>query len=137
MEGQPVTDEVTPRFKAPKPDRSETVNQRRGRINRQKGKRKQAVARRVFEEIYDVQASWSGKKGNEETWDHITACRIEVKAGGQVKPLATKYLNAEKQSEASRAIGDLRPFVFVAMPDDWGNEGLFVCRLSTLKELLG
>jgi hypothetical protein len=132
-----VTDDVTPRFKAEKPERSETANQRRGRINRQKGKRKQAAARRVFEDIYGVQASWQGKKGNEETWDHITACRLEVKAGAQVGPLATRYLAAEKQSEAARAYGDVRPFVFVAMPDQWGSEGLFVCRLSVLKELLG
>ena len=52
-----VTDDVTPRFKAEKPERSETANQRRGRINRQKGKRKQAAARRVFEDIEATRAS--------------------------------------------------------------------------------
>jgi hypothetical protein len=132
-----MTPEVSPNFKPEKPARTETTNQRRGRINRQKGKRKQAAARRVFEDIFDVHASWHGKKGNEETWDHITSCRLEVKAGAQVGPMATRYLKAEKQSEAARAIGDVRPFVFVAMPDGWGSEGLFICRLSNLKEFLG
>lgn len=132
-----MTPDVTPNFKPERQERSETVNQKRGRINRQKGKRKQAAARRVFEEIYGVHASWHGKKGNEETWDHITAARLECKAGAQVKPIATRFLAAEKQSEAARAIGDVRPFVFVAMPDGWGSEGLFVCRLSDLKEFLG
>jgi hypothetical protein len=34
------------------------------------------------------------------------------------------------------AARDPRPFVFIAMPDGM-TDGLFICRLSTLKELLG
>lgn len=130
-----MTPDVSPNFKAPKAERAETVNQRRGRINRQKGKRKQAAARRVFEAVYQVTVSWAGKKGNEESWDHLP-CRLEIKAGQQVGPMATKYLAAEKQSNAARAHGDVRPFVFVAMPDDWGTDGLMVVRLSVFRELM-
>lgn len=131
-----MTPDVSPNFKADKPAITESPNSRRGRLNRQKGKRKQAAARRVFEDVYQVTASWHGKKGNEETWDHITAARLEVKAGKQVGPIATRFLAAEKQSEAARATGDTRPFVMVAMPDDWGTEGLLLVRLSVFRELM-
>jgi hypothetical protein len=131
-----MTREVSPNFNVGKVERVESTNQRRGRINRQKGKRKQAAARRVFEDVYQVTASWHGKKGNEETWDHITAARLEVKAGKQVGPIATRFLAAEKQSETARALGDTRPFVMVAMPDDWGTEGLLLVRLSVFRELM-
>jgi hypothetical protein len=61
--------------------------------------------------------------------------RIEVKAGAQVKAVATKFLAAEKQSEASRPIGDNRPFVFVAMPDGM-SDGFAVVRLSQLDRVV-
>jgi len=124
-----------PRFKEEKERKDETPEQKRGRVNRQKGKRKQALARQVFEDIYEVQVSWSGKKGNEESWDHIKAARIEVKAGAQVGPLATRFLAAEKQSNQAKAIGDTRPFIFVAMPDNM-SDGLMVMRLSDFQQLM-
>ena len=124
-----------PRFKEEKERKEETAAQKRGRVNRQKGKRKQALARQVFEDIYEVQVSWSGKKGNEESWDHIKAARIEVKAGAQVGPLATRFLAAEKQSNQAKAIGDTRPFIFVAMPDNM-SDGLMVMRLSEFQQLM-
>ena len=64
------------------------------------------------------------------------AVRVEVKAGAQVKPIETRFLAAEKQSDTAKSTGDPRPFVYIAMPDGM-TDGLFVCRLSTLKELLG
>jgi hypothetical protein len=129
------TDDVTPRFKAEKPERSETVNQRRGRINKQKGHRKQSLARKALEDLFGAEALFHGRKANEEAWTHLPV-RVEVKAGAQVKPIETRFLAAEKQSAAAKSTGDPRPFVYIAMPDGM-TDGLFVCRLSALKELLG
>lgn len=41
----------------------------------------------------------------------------ESKAGAQVGPIWTRYQAARAQAEASRAVGDHRPFVFLAHPD--------------------
>ena len=129
------TDDVTPRFKAEKAERSETVNQRRGRINKQKGHRKQSLARKALEDLFGAEALFHGRKANEEAWTHLPV-RVEVKAGAQVKPIETRFLAAEKQPAAAKSTGDPRPFVYIAMPDGM-TDGLFVCRLSVLKELLG
>ena len=128
-------DDVTPRFKAEKPERSETVNQRRGRLNKQKGHRKQSLARKALEDLFGAKALFHGRKANEEAWTHLPI-RVEVKAGAQVKPIETRFLAAEKQATAAKATGDPRPFVFIAMPDG-SSDGYFLCRLSVLKELLG
>jgi len=130
-----MTDDVTPRFKPEKPARSETTNQRRGRLNKQKGHRKQSLARKALEELFGTEAAFHGRKAEESHWHHLPI-RVEVKAGKQVKPVETRFLAAEKQADAATPIGDPRPFVFIAMPDGM-TDGLFVCRLSTLKELLG
>ena len=61
--------------------------------------------------------------------------RLEVKAGAQIAPIATRYCTAEQQSEQHRSIGDVRPFVLVAMPDG-ELDGLCVMRLSVLSQLL-
>lgn len=70
---------------------------------------------------------------HEELWGG--AMRVEMKAGAQVSPIVTRYRNAEQQSEQHRAIGDIRPFVLVAMPDG-ESDGLAVMRLSVLADLL-
>lgn len=130
-----MSGDVTPRFKAEKPARVESPNQRRGRINRQSGKRKQAAARRQLEEVFGPATNFHTHKANEEGWT-TWPVRCEVKSGAQVGPIATRYLAAEKQSEQQRSIGDVRPFFMVAMPKDWGTEGLVIVRLSTFRELL-
>jgi len=130
-----MTPDVTPNFKPEKPERSETVNQRRGRLNKQKGHRKQSLARKALEDLFGAEALFHGRKANEEAWTHLPV-RVEVKAGAQVKPIETRFLAGEKQADTAKATGDPRPFVFIAMPDGM-TDGLFICRLSTLKELLG
>lgn len=70
---------------------------------------------------------------HEELWGGVV--RVEMKAGAQVSPIVTRYRNAEQQSEQSRSIGDIRPFVLVAMPDG-ESDGLAVMRLSVLADLL-
>lgn len=75
-----------------------------------------------------------GANGNEENWRG--PFRAEVKSGAQAGPVATRFLAAESQSEVTRPIGDTRPFVFVAMPNGWGDEGLVVVRVSKLADLI-
>lgn len=100
-----------------------------GRRNRRKGKRKQTAAARA---AGVPTARFHGQNADEENW---RACfRAEVKSGKQVQSLAARFLAAEKQSDGSRAVGDNRPFLFVAMPDGWGSEGVVTLRLSSWRE---
>jgi hypothetical protein len=59
-----------------------------------------------------------------------------VKAGAQVAPIATRFHAAERQSAQAKAIGDIRPFVMVAMPDDT-QDGIILMRLSQFALLFG
>ena len=96
-----------------------------GKRNRSKGDSKARKARKVL-----------GIKGamtrHEEHWGG--GVRVEVKAGAQVNPIWTRFRLAEQQSEQHRPIGDNRPFILVAMPDDM-NDGLVVMRLSQVHEV--
>lgn len=94
-----------------------------------KGQRKQRQARKTFD--IPVGQYW-GEMAHEEYWRGWARC--EVKSGAQVKGVASRYLAAENQAPA--IMGDLRPFVFIAMPDGWGSEGLAVVRLSVLAALV-
>jgi len=106
----------------------------RGARNRRKGKRGQGQNRRVLEDVFDAHARWAGDLANEETASHLPV-RYENKAGRMAGPVATAYLHAEAQSEAAKAVGDLRPFVATFSPDNWG-DGLIVIRLSRLRAVL-
>jgi len=99
----------------------------RGKRNRAKGDSK---ARRARKRLGIAGANTR----HEELWGG--AVRVEIKAGAQVEPIATRFRAAEQQSEAARSLGDIRPFVFVAMPDEWGSEGLVIMRLSQFADLL-
>jgi len=80
----------------------------RGKRNRTKGDSKARRARKKL-----------GLGGHltrhEENWGG--AFRTEIKAGAQVGPIWTRFLAAKTQSDAAKALGDIRPFVMVAMPD--------------------
>lgn len=52
--------------------------------------------------------------GHEEQYDGET--RIEIKTGAQVRPVFTAFDKHKKQSDASRPIGDVRPFVLHVKP---------------------
>lgn len=99
----------------------------RGKRNRAKGDSK---ARRARKQLGIAGANTR----HEELWGGDL--RVEVKAGAQVGPIATRYFAAEQQSQQHRAIGDPRPFALIAMPDGT-TEGLVVMRLSKFKELFG
>ena len=99
----------------------------RGKRNRSKGDSKARKARQALG-IGGVNSR------HEEHWGG--AVRVEVKAGAQINPIATRYLLAEQQSEQHRAIGDNRPFMLVAMPDGM-NDGLIVMKISSFITLTG
>ena len=98
----------------------------RGRRNKRKGQRKQSSAVRAI----GIQRS-SLSPGHEEFLPG--ALRTEVKSGGIAKPVWTKFLASEAQSNAARAVGDHRPFVALFMPDGT-KDGLIVFRLSAIAE---
>jgi hypothetical protein len=99
----------------------------RGKRNRSKGDNKARKARKALG-IGGVNSR------HEEHWGG--AVRVEVKAGAQINPIATRYLLAEQQSEAQRPIGDHRPFMLVAMPDGM-SDGLIVMKISSFVTLTG
>ena len=99
----------------------------RGKRNRAKGDSKARRARKKLG-ITGVNSR------HEEHWGgHF---RVEIKAGAQVSPIATRFFAAEAQSFAAKAVGDIRPFVMVAMPDDT-QEGIVLMRLSQFALLFG
>lgn len=107
----------------------------RGARNRRSGMRKQREARKALEAVTGKDAArFAGQLGNEESWSGLPL-RVEVKSGAIAGPVWTKYAAAEAQSNASKAIGDVRPFVFVAMGQRT-TDGLLVCRLSELARVV-
>jgi hypothetical protein len=103
----------------------------RGRRNRRAGKAKQRAARKL---LGVPETRYAGQSADEENW-RDERLRWECKAGKQVQSLAARFLDAERQSDANKAVGDMRPFAFVAMPTGWGNEGIVAVRLSVWSQL--
>lgn len=100
--------------------------QARGKRNRAKGDGKARKARKVL-------GIGGANTRHEEHWGGNL--RIEVKAGAQISPIATRFHLAEAQSKQAKAIGDHRPFVMVAMPDD-EQDGIVLMRLSEFAALI-
>lgn len=106
-----------------------------GARNRRSGMRKQREARKALEALTGAEAArFAGQLGNEEAW-HGLPLRVEVKSGAIAGPVWTKYAAAEAQSAATKAHGDIRPFVFIAMGQRT-SDGLMVCRLSELARVV-
>jgi hypothetical protein len=99
-----------------------------GGRNRKRGLEKQRKARRA---IGIPDAKYGSQLSDEENWNGPV--RAEVKSGKQVGGLGP-FFRAEKQSEQSRAIGDSRPFIFIAMPEGMGDEGVVMIRLSVWRD---
>lgn len=97
----------------------------RGRRNRTKGDSKARRARKKL-----------GLGGHltrhEENWGG--AFRTEIKAGAQVGPIATRFYMAKAQSDKARALGDIRPFIMVAMPDGTAR-GIVLMDLEEFSEI--
>jgi hypothetical protein len=98
----------------------------RGKRNRTKGDSKARRARKKL-----------GLGGHltrhEENWGGIF--RTEIKAGAQVGPIYTRFRDAKSQSDAAKALGDVRPFVMVAMPDGT-SEGIVLMTLTEFAEIV-
>jgi hypothetical protein len=69
---------------------------------------------------------------HEENWGGVF--RTEIKAGAQIGPIATRFQAAKTQSDAAKALGDVRPFIMVAMPDG-STDGIVLMSLSEFSEL--
>jgi hypothetical protein len=107
-----------------------TDKQKMGLNNKNKGRRKQNIARKKLG-IPDTK--FRSQMGHEENWRG--EIRVEVKAGKQVQSLWNKYTKAKLQSDDNTRIGDTRPFVFIAMPDGTTN-GLVVFEIDKLDEVI-
>ena len=70
---------------------------------------------------------------HEEHWGGPV--RLEIKAGKQVQPIYTRFLLAEQQSKAGSALGDIRPFAMVAMPEGT-SDGIVLMRLSEFQNFM-
>lgn len=94
----------------------------RGRNNKRSGGRDQRAAQKAI----GVPRS-TISTGHEENAQG--AVRFEHKSGAQAGPVFTRFLKSEAQSEASRPIGDPRPFV-ATFSVKGTTETLVVFRLS-------
>ncbi len=101
----------------------------RGKRNRTKGDSKARRARKKL----GLYATGNAGSRHEEHWSG--AFRIESKAGAQVGPIATRFYEAKAQSDAAKAIGDIRPFVMVAMPDGT-SRGIILMDLDEFSDLV-
>ena len=96
-----------------------------GKRNRAKGDGKARKARKALGLV-------GVNSRHEEHWGGSFRC--EVKAGVQIQPIETRFKAAEMQSQMSRPLGDIRPFVMIAMPDGV-NDGVVLMRLSTFAQI--
>ncbi len=62
--------------------------------------------------------------------------RLEAKSGGIVRPLKTAFDKAKAQSDASRPVGDNRPFVFAGIPEPEGKRVIYAFECRSEEELL-
>ena len=100
----------------------------RGKRNRTKGDSKARVARRKL----GLAATGNAGTRHEEHWGGMF--RVEVKAGAQVSPIATRFYQAKGQSDEAKALGDIRPFAMIAMPDGT-SDGIVLMTLEEFAQL--
>lgn len=105
--------------------------QEQNQTNRVEGRASQDRAKKLL----NVPDNDLTKSSDEEYWN--SPVRFEVKSGKQVADIVKKFEHAESQSydfAISKGIED-KPFSMIAMPHGSG-DGLFLCRLSTLNEIV-
>lgn len=101
----------------------------RGKRNRTKGDSKARVARHKL----GLSATGHAGSRHEEHWGGMF--RVEIKAGAQVKPIATRFFKAMRQSNESKADGDTRPFAMIAMPEGV-SDGIVLMTLDEFAKLV-
>lgn len=104
---------------------------RSNQFNRNNGRSKQELARKLLK----VPDNVGGRiPADEEDWNSNVL--FEVKSGKQVDPIATRFYNAESQSQEFQDVWkEKKPFSMVAMPNGTG-DGLLICRLSELQNVV-
>ena len=104
---------------------------RSNQFNRNNGRSKQELARKLLK----VPDNVGGKiPADEEDWN--SNILFEVKSGKQVDPIATRFYNAESQSQEFQDVWkEKKPFSMIAMPNGTG-DGLLICRLSELQNVV-
>lgn len=104
---------------------------RSNQFNRNNGRTKQELARKLLK----VPDNVGGRiPADEEDWNSNVL--FEVKSGKQVDPIATRFYNAESQSQEFQDVWkEKKPFSMVAMPNGTG-DGLLICRLSELQNVV-
>ena len=104
---------------------------RSNQFNRNNGRSKQELARKLLK----VPDNVGGRiPADEEDWNSNVL--FEVKSGKQVDPIATKFYNAESQSQEFQDVWkEKKPFSMIAMPNGTG-DGLLICRLSELQNVV-
>ena len=104
---------------------------RSNQFNRNNGRSKQELARKLLK----VPDNVGGRiPADEEDWN--SKVLFEVKSGKQVDPIATRFYNAESQSQEFQDVWkEKKPFSMVAMPNGTG-DGLLICRLSELQNVV-
>ena len=110
-------------------------NSRKNKISRVEGRASQDKAKKLL----NIPDSPLGKDSDEEYWN-TDKLRFEVKSGKQVNDTVVKFEKAETQSwEFELSKNDLNKqkdlFSMVMMPHGT-NDGLFLCRLSQLQEIV-
>lgn len=110
--------------------RSCSCHQCQGWRNQRKGQKAQSKTRKALGLRGE---RFKSKLTNEETWN-ASSLRVEVKAGAQAQPIATRYVEARTQADAAKSIGDPRPFVMAAVPD--GSSPLLVIRADDLEAVV-
>ena len=110
-------------------------NSRKNQISRVEGRASQDKAKKLL----NIPDSPLGKDSDEEYWN-TDRLRFEVKSGKQVNDTVLKFEKAETQSwEFELSKNDLNKqkdlFSMVMMPHGT-NDGLFLCRLSQLQEIV-
>lgn len=109
----------------------------RGRRSRGKGKRGERKARRGVEKAIGVRlvTNLAQAAVGEEAFSGPV--RLEIKSGGRfANPVGLRFQKMEAQSDGGKATGDPRPFMGVVIPDDWGEDGVVLIRLTKLREVL-
>ena len=104
---------------------------RSNQFNRNNGRSKQELARKLLK----VPDNVGGRiPADEEDWN--SKVLFEVKSGKQVDPIATRFYNAESQSQEFQDVWkEKKPFSMIAMPNGTG-DGLLICRLSELQNVV-
>ena len=110
-------------------------NSRKNKISRVEGRASQDKAKKLL----NIPDSPLGKDADEE-YRNTDRLRFEVKSGKQVNDTVLKFEKAETQSwEFELSKNDLNKqkdlFSMVMMPHGT-NDGLFLCRLSQLQEIV-